>query len=195
MANKRHDSVISLTAVQSGEKVFVCSVDAIYGSVSSDIAFLRFRRPSWWGDGPGQIIPRCARLNLNPAAVGDTVRVFGFPNSELHEGVLTIFPAECECRVQKVDVMTDKPSWYKPLSHVELEGEIEHGMSGGPCFDKDWNVMGVNSLGWDGLPSAKVALLWRAMRVEIDCSKPGYFPQSSSSGAVLRQRSGIGEYT
>src|SRR5580704_5125162 len=100
-----------------------------------------------------------ARLNLNPPSVGDKVRVFGFPNSELHEGILNIFPAECECRVQKVDVMTDKPSWYKPLSHIELEGEIEHGMSCGPCFDKDWNVIGVNSLGWDGLQIAKVALL------------------------------------
>jgi hypothetical protein len=62
------------------------------------------------------------------------------------------------------------------MSHVELEGEIEHGMSGGPCFDKDWNVIGVNSSAWDGLPSAKVALLWPAMRVEIDLFKTGPFP-------------------
>jgi hypothetical protein len=174
---KRRDSVISLTAVQSYDgKVFVWSVDAIYGSVSSDIAFLRFARPNWWGDGPGQVKPKYARLNLNPPAVGDQVRVFGFPNSELHGGVLNVSPAECECRVQRVDVRTDEPTWYKPLSHIELEGEIEHGMSGGPCFDKDWNVVGVNSLGWDGLQSAKVALLWPAMKVEIDLFKTGPFP-------------------
>jgi len=173
---KRRDPVISLTAVQSyDDKVFVWSVDYIYGSVSSDIAFLRFARPNWWGDGPGQVKPKYARLNLNPPAVGDKVRVFGFPNSELHEGILNIFPAECECRVQSVDVRTDQPTWYKPLSHIELEGEIEHGMSGGPCFDKDWNVIGVNSLGWDGLQLAKVALLWPAMRVEIDLFKTGPF--------------------
>ena len=42
---KRHDSIFSLTAVQSyDEKVFIWSVDAIYGSVFCDIAFLRFRR-------------------------------------------------------------------------------------------------------------------------------------------------------
>jgi len=184
---KRHDSVISLIAVQSyDEKVFVWSVDAIYGSASSDIAFLRFRRPNWWGDGPAQVKPRYARLNLNPPVIGDNVRIFGFPNSELHEGVLSISPAECVCRVQKVEVRTDQPSWYKPLSHIELEGEIEHGMSGGPCFDKDWNVIGVNSLGWDGLPSAKVALLWPAMRVEIDLFKTGPFPAIDlfSSGAT-----------
>jgi hypothetical protein len=174
---KRRDSVISLTAVQSYDgKVFLWSVDFIYGSVSSDIAFLRFARPNWWGDGPGQVKPKYARLNLNPPAVGDKVRVFGFPNSELRGGVLNVFPAECECRVQKVYVRTDEPTWYKPLSHLELEGEIENGMSGGPCFDKDWNVIGVNSLGWDGLQSAKVALLWPAMKVEIDLFKTGPFP-------------------
>ena len=174
---KRRDPAISLTAVQSyDDKVFVWSVDYIYGSVSSDIAFLRFARPNWWGDGPSQVKPKFARLNLNPPAVGEKVRVFGFPNSELHEGILNIFPAECECRVQSVDIRTDQPTWYKPLSHIELEGEIEQGMSGGPCFDKDWNVIGVNSLGWDGLQLAKVALLWPAMRVEIDLFKTGPFP-------------------
>jgi len=173
---KRHDPVISLTAVQSyDEKVFVWSVDAIYRSVSSDIAFLRFRRPNWWGDATGQVKPRCALLNLNPPAIGDNVRIFGFPDSALREGVLSISPAECVCRVQKVDLRTAQPSWYKPLSHIELEGEMEHGMSGGPCFDKDWNVIGVNSLGWSGFPSAKVGLLWPAMKVEIDLFKTGSF--------------------
>jgi hypothetical protein len=173
---KNPERVISLTAVQSYEgKVFVWAVDAIYGSVSSDIAFLRFVRPSWWGDGPGQVKPRCARLNLNPPAVSAKVRVFGFPNSELREGILHIFPAECECRVLSVDVRTKDPTWYKPLAHIELEGEIENGMSGRPCFDSG-NVIGVNSLGWTGLQSAKVALLWPAMKVEIDLFKTGPFP-------------------
>jgi hypothetical protein len=55
---KRRDPVISLTAVQSyDEKVFVWTVDHIYGSVSSDVAFLRFARPTWWGDQPGQVKP------------------------------------------------------------------------------------------------------------------------------------------
>lgn len=174
---KRRDSVFSLTAIQlCNGKYFVWSVDAIYGSVSSDIAFLRFRRPDWLGDGPGQVTPECARLNLNPPAVGDKVRVFGFPDSEIDGSVLTISPTECECRVQKVDVRTDEPTWYKPLSHFEIEGKIEHGMSGGPCFDKDWNVIGVNSSGWDGLPLGKVALLWPAMKIEIDLYKTGPFP-------------------
>lgn len=77
---KGRDPVISLTAVQSyDDKVFVWSVDYIYRCVSSDIAFLRFARPNWWGDGPSQVKPKYARLNLNPPAVGDKVRVFGFP--------------------------------------------------------------------------------------------------------------------
>jgi hypothetical protein len=44
----RHsDQILSLTAVQSYDnKVFVWSVDFIYGSVLSDIAFLRFARPA-----------------------------------------------------------------------------------------------------------------------------------------------------
>jgi hypothetical protein len=173
---KRRDSVISLTAIQLYDgKVLEWSVDAVYGSTTSDISFLRFRRPNWWGDGPGQVKPRYPRLNLNPPALGDTVRVFGFPDSELHEGLLNISPAECECKVREVHLRTE-PTWYKPLSYIELEGEIEHGMSGGPCFDKDWNVIGVNSLGWDGLPSLKVALLWPAMKVEIDLFQTGAFP-------------------
>jgi hypothetical protein len=174
---ERPNPAVALAAVQSyDQKFFVWSVDYIYGSVSSDIAFLRFVRPSWWGDGPGQAKPRCARLDLNPPAVGDRVRVFGFPNSEIIEGVLNIFPAECECQVKTVDVRTDSPTWYKPLAHIEVEGEIGHGMSGGPCFDKDWNVIGVNSLSWSGGPTAKVALLWPAMKIEIDPFKTGAFP-------------------
>jgi hypothetical protein len=45
----RHsDHSLSLTAVQSYDnKVFVRSVDFIYGSVLSDIAFLRFALPDW----------------------------------------------------------------------------------------------------------------------------------------------------
>src|SRR5438876_4515587 len=94
---KRIDSVVSLTAVQSYEdKVFIWSVDAIYGSVSCDIAFLGFRRPNWWGGGRGQLTPLFARVNLSPPTVGARVRVFGFPNSALVGGVLHVFPAACE---------------------------------------------------------------------------------------------------
>jgi hypothetical protein len=52
-------------------------------------------------------------------------------------------------------------------------------MSGGPCFDSDWNVVGINSKGWsffDGPPQAYVALLWPAMRIEINPFKSGTFP-------------------
>ena len=174
---KRADSAVSLTAIQLyDQKVFFWLVDESYKSEISDIAFLRFHRPNWWGSGRGQIKPPFARLNLNPPAVGDQVRVFGFPKSELVGGVVNVFPSECNCRVQKVDVKTEQPAWSRPLAHIELEGEIEHGMSGGPCFDKDWNVIGVNSSGWSGLPLAKVALLWPAMNVEIDLFKTGPFP-------------------
>jgi hypothetical protein len=168
---------LSLTGIQSfDDKAVVWAVDFIYGSVLSDIAFLRFARPNWWGDGPGQLKPAFARLNLNPPAVGDEVRVFGFPNSKLHDGTLNIFPAECACRVRKVEVRTDEPKWYKPLAHIELDGQIEHGMSGGPCFDKDWNVIGINSSGWSGPRLATVALLWPAMKIQIDLFQTGLFP-------------------
>lgn len=191
----RHsDQSLSLTVVQSYDsKVFVWSVDFIYGSVLSDIAFLRFARPGWWGDGPSQAKPAFARLNLNPPAPGDRVRVFGFPNSEMRNGILNIYPAECECRVLKVEARTDEPKWNKPLAHIELEGQIEHGMSGGPCFDKDWNVIGVNSSGWSGLSLATVALLWPAMKIEIDLYKTGPFPaielfKSGDNAALGYQR-------
>jgi len=75
----RHsDQLLSLTAVQSYDnKVFVWSVDFIYGSVLSDIAFLRFARPVWWGDGPGQAKPAFARLNLNKNCTLGTLLLLG----------------------------------------------------------------------------------------------------------------------
>jgi hypothetical protein len=165
------------TAIQwIGDKICEWRVDAIYGSVSSDIAFLRFHRPSWWGDGPGQVKPRYARLNLNPPAEGDELCVFGFPNSALEEGRLVISPTECKCRVLRLDIKTNLPPGYRALSHIDIEGEILPGMSGGPCFDRDWNVVGVNSKGWDGQHLAHVALLWSAMNVPIDLYKSGSFP-------------------
>jgi hypothetical protein len=171
------DAIVNLSAIQLyGDGYLEWSIDESYASKSSDIAFLRFRRPSWWGDGPGQVKPRSVRLNLNPPRVGEAVRIFGFPNSKIKDGVLNIQPMECICRVQKVELRTANQSWNVPFAHLELEGTMEHGMSGGPCFDAEWNVVGVNSIGWQGFPSAKVALLWPAMKIEIDPFKTGAFP-------------------
>lgn len=175
---KRTGATFSVVAFQWFEgKVYGWVVDAMYASRSADIAFLRFQRPGWWGDAPGQVRPRCARLNFNPPVPGNELRVFGFPNSEMKDGVLYVSPSECLARVRWVDLKTDKT--MRPLSHVEVDGEIFGGMSGGPCFDRDWNVVGVNSKGWDFFdspPLAYVALLWPAMRIQIDLFKTGAFP-------------------
>jgi len=157
----------------------VCSWlgDEIYGSVSSDIAFLRFTRPNWWGDGENQLMPSCARLTLNPPEVGDELTFFGFPESSVQEGTLYVSPTECNCRVIRVDLKTDIPTSIRPLSHIDVEGEMVAGMSGGPCFDKNWNVVGVNSKGWDGQQLAHVALLWPAMKTQIDLYNTGTVPR------------------
>jgi hypothetical protein len=151
-------------------------VDAIYGSVACDVAFLQFPRPSWWGTDPDQVNPRCVRLNFNPPTLGDELRMVGFPLSKVEGGVLYSSPSECICRVSRVDLKTDLPLGFRPLSHVDVEGKLLPGMSGGPCFDKDWNVVGVNSKGWEGQDLAHVALLWPAMKTPIDLFKSGQFP-------------------
>lgn len=157
--------------------IYQWDIDAIYGSRSADVSFLRFQRPGWWGDGPGQVKPRCARLSFNPPAVGDEVRVFGFPRSEVIDGVLYVSASECLARVTRVDLKTEIAS--RPSSHIDIEGQIDEGMSGGPCFDREWNVVGVNSKGWDfleGPPLAHVALMWPAMKIPVDLFKSGAFP-------------------
>jgi hypothetical protein len=166
-----------LIAIQLFEgKMLQWVVDAIYGSVACDVAFLRFLRPAWWGTEPGQVNPRCARLSFNPPSLGDELRMFGFPLSQVEGSVLYSSPSECICRVSRVDLKTDLPLGLRPLSHVDVDGKLLPGMSGGPCFDKDWNVVGVNSKGWDGLDLAHVALLWPAMKIPIDLFKSGKFP-------------------
>lgn len=117
--------------------------------------------------------PRVARLNLNPPDIGDELRVFGFPDSRLEGDVLVVSPSECVCTVQRVDrnISLISPHW-----RIEVEGEIDHGMSGGPCFDSNWDVVGVNSSGWSGYARAYVAPLWPAMKLEIDLFKSGPFP-------------------
>jgi hypothetical protein len=166
-----------LVAIQLFEgKMLQWVVDAIYGSVRCDVAFLRFLRPSWWGTEPGQMNPRSVRLNFNPPALGDELRMVGFPQSKVEGSVLYSSPSECICRVSRVDLKTDLPLGFRPLSHIDVDGKLLAGMSGGPCFDKDWNVVGVNSKGWDGLDLAHVALLWPAMRTPIDLFKAGKFP-------------------
>ncbi|HTS38041.1 MAG TPA: serine protease [Candidatus Solibacter sp.] len=173
----KQNVVPSLIAIQIFEgKVLQWLVDAIYGSAACDVAFLRFLRPTWWGTGPGQVNPRCARLNFNPPAVGDELRLFGFPQSSVVEGTLYSSPCECICRVERVDLKTDLPLKFRPLSHIDVVGRLLDGMSGGPCFDREWNVIGVNSKGWEGLDLAHVALLWPAMKTPIDLFKAGEFP-------------------
>lgn len=172
---KNAKSTFSAAALQCfGGNFKRWDVDSIYGSISADIAFIRFRRPDWWGNGSGQVNPVYARLNFNPPLLGDELRVIGFPNSEVKDGVLHISPSESIVRVRRVDLKTDIS--IRPLSYFEVDGVILGGMSGGPCFDKNWNVIGVNSKGWDGLPLAYVALLWPAMKVEIDLFNAGSFP-------------------
>jgi trypsin-like peptidase len=175
--SKRTEAVRSLTSIQLFQgKVLHWQVDGIYGSVAFDVAFLRFLRPAWWGDGPGQVKPRCARLNFNPPAVGDELRMFGFPESEVRDRALHFSPSESTCRVARVDLQTDLPPGFRPVSHIDVEGDLRAGMSGGPCFDAEWNVIGVNSKGWDGQQLAHVALLWAAMKIPIDLFKSGEFP-------------------
>jgi hypothetical protein len=83
-----------LIALQLFEgKMLQWVVDAIYGSVAFDVAFLRFLRPNWWGTEPGQLNPRCARLNFNPPSLGDELRMFGFPLSHVNESVLYSSPS------------------------------------------------------------------------------------------------------
>lgn len=173
---RRPGAEFSLDAIQLHEgKICQWSVEAIYGSAAADIAFLQLRRPAWWGDGPGLVKPPVARLNLNPPDIGDELRVFGFPESRLEGNVLVVSPSECLCRVRQVDMnllALSRDCW-----RIEVEGEIEHGMSGGPCFDADRNVVGVNSVGWLGeLGAAYVAPFWPAMGLEIDLFKSGPFP-------------------
>lgn len=178
---KRADARLSVHAIQFLPEGQCCRwiVESSYRSSAADIAFLQFTRPQWWGDGPNQIRPRNARLNFNPPHVGDEVRVFGFPASKVAGGgILQISPCECVSKVRDVHFKGDGA--YRPLSYIDIEGEILPGMSGGPCFDREWNVLGVNAKGWqfqdNGPPLAYVALLWPAMSLDIDLFKTGAFP-------------------
>ena len=128
------------------------------------------------GRRSGRVKPPCAKLNLNPPAVGDELRVFGFSPAEVKNGILYATPAECACRVLRVDIKTDQPLGFRPASHIDVEGEILHQMSEGPCFDVNWNVIGINSKGWNGQQLGHVALLWPAMKLQIDLFKTGEFP-------------------
>jgi hypothetical protein len=92
---KKFDSSFGVAALQFFEgKTWIWEVDAMYGSRVAHLAFLRFRRPSWWGEGEGKIRPRCARLSFNPPSVGEEIRVFGFPGSAVKDGVVIVTPAE-----------------------------------------------------------------------------------------------------
>ena len=166
---------VSVCAFQVFEgQLYRWDVDAIYGSRALDIAFLRFRKPDFWGTGSGQINFPFPRLNFNPPRVGDEIRMFGFPGSELKESVLRTYPSECVAMVKAVDAHPENPDI--PFWYAQLEGQLEGGMSGGPCFDKDWNLVGVNGCGWSFKYEAYMALLWPAMKLEIDLFKTGAFP-------------------
>lgn len=179
---RRAGTNFSVTAYQYFQGDFLpWVVDAIEVLWPADIAFLRFAKPNWWGTESGQLVTRSARLNFNPPVPGETVRVFGFPNSSVLDGVVDIKPSESLARVREVTIKT--PFSFRPTSYVELEGEIIGGMSGGPCFDGNWNVIGMCSKGWnfiedvpDSSPLSFMALLWPAMSLEIDLFKTGRFP-------------------
>jgi hypothetical protein len=100
--------------------------------------------------------------------------VFGFPESRIDGGQLVVTPTQCTTRVRQVALQSEGRS--RPSSYLELDGEIGHGMSGGPCLDAQWNAVGVNARGWDSFPIAYVAVLWPAMAVQINLFQTGAFP-------------------
>jgi len=175
-------AAFSVMAVQCFERAYYpWSVENVYDLDTADIAFLQLRRPDWWGEGPGKVKPPCARLSMSPPRPGEEVNLFGFPDSRVENNLLVISPAESVARVRKVALKSNLS--IRPTSWVELDGEIRGGMSGGPCFDKDWNVVGMCSKGWNFLedvpttsPLSYMALLWPAMSTKIDLFKTGPFP-------------------
>ena len=172
---KREDAVFSINTLSlSDGHIYEWSVEALYGSRSAHIAFLQFRKPGWWG---GSFTPSYPRLNFNPPRVGHQVRIFGFTQPILTEGVLSISAVECLANVRTIVIKND--ARLRPLSYVELDAETRCGMSGGPCFDKEWNVVGMHSNGLtdsESTPLAYMALIWPAMGVPIDHFKTGAFP-------------------
>jgi hypothetical protein len=176
---KRRDATFSAAAFQLyGEVWYPWAIDVIYLSRIADIAFLRLRRPAWWGNGPGQIEPPYATLSFNPPEPGAIVRLFGFPSSSVEGGVLVVHPSESRGTVRQAEFQFPNIG-FRPRSYLELAGSLDAGMSGGPCFDSSGDVVGVNVKGCDGIegdPIAYVALLWPAMTVEIDLFQTGSFP-------------------
>jgi hypothetical protein len=86
---------------------------------------------------------------------------------------------ECVARVREVALKSAIS--IRPTSYVELDGEIAPGMSGGPCFDREWNIVGMCSKGLEELsqvlpPLSIMALLWPAMGLNVDLFKTGQFP-------------------
>jgi len=154
--------------------VWVWNVDAIYGSVAYEIAVLTLRKPDWWENAPSELKRKFPRLNFNPPQLGDEVQVFGFPETEFEDGVFTIKPSQCVAVVESLTHDCEDPE--VPRSHVKLRGQILNGMSGGPCFDKNFDLVGINQGGFSFRYEVYVSLLWSAMRFEIDLLKTGSFP-------------------
>lgn len=176
------DTVIPVTAVQVIDGVaYSWAVDRVYVEWPSDIAFVVFKKPAWWGDGPSQITTAFPRLNMHPPVPGDVIRAVGYPGSHVDDGVLTVYPSESLTRVREVQIKT--PLRIRPTSYVELDGEIRGGMSGGPCFDEAGRVVGICSKGWDFLddepdqtPISYMALIWPAMGRRIEHYQREPFP-------------------
>lgn len=156
------------------DKFWPWSVESIYGSVSYDIAVLTLRKPDWWETAPEELRVKFPRLNFNPPQPGDEVQVFGFPETEFENGIFYIKPSQCSAVVESVEHHCENSDIAR--SHVKLRGQLLNGMSGGPCFDKDFNLVGINQGGFSFRYEVYVALLWSAMRFEIDLFKTGAFP-------------------
>lgn len=157
---KNDDSVVGVTAIQLVDgKMLEWSVEAAHTLWTADLALLTLRKPSWWGDGEGQVKLEFPKLNMNPPAPGSAIRVFGFPESSVEERVLTVSACESIGRVR--EVVMKFPSSFRPTSYVELDGEIKPGMSGGPCFDEQMNIIGVCSKGTDCDPPLAYPSTWR----------------------------------
>jgi len=113
------------------------------------------------------LISTRVKLTKRPPAIGDQIHTYAYPESRAEEGKIIFSPNYYEGEITEIHP-DGRDSVMLPTSCFRSNMIILGGASGGPVFNTDGKVFGINSTGWEGVKESYVSDIKDLLSITIE---------------------------
>ncbi|MET0779237.1 MAG: serine protease [Candidatus Saccharimonadales bacterium] len=114
-------------------------------------------------------------MDLESPAIGSSVYGFGYPKTTVEQDDLVTFNLSSHTTGGVVEnIYRQRRDNIIPFPALQISARIDGGMSGGPVFNEKGSLVGIMSVGLDGIEYSHVALLWPSMSTKIVFDRADY---------------------